>query len=1552
MADQTQDALGQMASQAGQGISATELVNAIRAHDSNGLQGTSDNDIIHGFFGGGYNGLAPEWDSVVQSGKFVINDDIGRYQQKAPATGGGDRQQAVSDFGKVFGNRAQTSAPPITPLIGDPGKVMSSLGVQTEHAPAARSLYHGGPALTPAAIPQARPYMSPEVAGGVDIPAGLATTQPPPTPNERFASAVQHGLGDSPLPDLPVSQKGMGVGEGVGRGAYALAQELSKPENVAMMVGTFGTGQIAEAVGGVAKYLPKLIGTYFSGNMLVGAAAKIPGVAAAIQSKDYGTAAQLITQASGEAALGARGASETSEAVAGGLRKIPVIGGLLSGLDKPARTTPPPTATKPTSPSVASPVEAQVATPAATAKPASPTKAAAAATTPSVTYGPALPDGLAQRVRSVRGTGDIPITFKHPADEAAYGAVVDKSPDHAAYLKANYPDVDINAKGKQVAKYVQDQIDKNGEKYGPDAPVNVPAKRQVTDKNNKKSLWDPAKQWVAPAPAPAPVTSAPPVEAASLPNVGDEIEFTQSLGVHGGNAQRATVTELRKDPTTGDTVPIVNAGGISLPVAEYPENGRVVKPAAAKTPPPPASAPPVQAAPAPVVTPAAKPQIGDIDKRLAARKTAAASAPKDWMPAVGDPIVDKANEIYVYKGKGSLGHRYMDSDGGIEHQKFDNDAEFRKVFSPAGVKTSAPPAAPAVAPAPVAKASTTSAPPREFTRPELAAHSAEDYIDKLAKRGNYPYKISTDSAHVAPGEKPATINIAGPDEVAKAKENLAAMVSADTSISKIMHEEPNAPGSKPIIGARPLASYLADMKSPGRQPDLETKPAPAPEVPPNAGLRYVRKIDKYGKSYMFDTATNQPVMQAIADHDAVQRAVDRQNSMVTQERPPGADVKKKDSIAVDPVQSAKDRLAAAKKRGTRGSIPLGDRPPADDPYPVTQMFKDIYTVGQDALLRTGRNLQTWTTEMVKNYGEHVQPYLSAVWDKIQLAKPFYSQMERTLQEKMPNAASADQIRGILSNPNSGVKADEMKWAGMDDLLNSKSKLTKQEVLDHVRSNALQVNDITRKEEPDLEPKGWSTAPGTPGAKYAQYQTPGGKNYRETLLTIPPKEAPFYSDKEPLYHSPHFDDPNIIAHARMNDRTDADGKKMLFLEELQSDWHQAGRKKGYADPDAIKEREKIRNRLDELTNKADLNYWGGDTTRNPSLDDPGGLHGSDGVSEETRALRNQAYLKWLKSGQKYLATFHTLSPEDLTEYGSLLERRKELYKSGSANGPPAAPFSKNWHELAFKSMLRKAAEEGYDKLGWTTGDMQADRYDLSKQISKVELHDLGEDAPHPGERGLMAYDKSGNRVLSQTVTDDKLEDYIGKEAAKKLLEKEPTAGHPGTKKGAGGGVPWYDTRVLSGLDLKVGGEGMRGFYDKILPDFANKYGKKWGAKVEEGKIAGKENLGPDWDDLRDRIDRGLMKEQNLGFRSPSEARKYISANHNDWQDRWEVVSPELKKDINEYVQRKFPPQKIHSIPITPQMRKAVIFHGQPISKNNIPRGMTPTGAPPSMEPVNA
>ena len=90
----------------------------------------------------------------------------------------------------------------------------------------------------------------------------------------------------------------------------------------------------------------------------------------------------------------------------------------------------------------------------------------------------------------------------------------------------------------------------------------------------------------------------------------------------------------------------------------------------------------------------------------------------------------------------------------------------------------------------------------------------------------------------------------------------------------------------------------------------------------------------------------------------------------------------------------------------------------------------------------------------------------------------------------------------------------------------------------------------------------------------------------------------------------------------------------------------------------------------------------------------------------------------------------------------------------------------------------------------------------------------------------------------------LDEVVGKEMAKKILdvdikEKEirvlQTEGSSVT-----GNVPRYyqeggEVTEFSGVDLQLGGEGMKGFYDKIVNDQAKALGKKYGAKVDESII---------------------------------------------------------------------------------------------------------------------
>jgi len=204
--------------------------------------------------------------------------------------------------------------------------------------------------------------------------------------------------------------------------------------------------------------------------------------------------------------------------------------------------------------------------------------------------------------------------------------------------------------------------------------------------------------------------------------------------------------------------------------------------------------------------------------------------------------------------------------------------------------------------------------------------------------------------------------------------------------------------------------------------------------------------------------------------------------------------------------------------------------------------------------------------------------------------------------------------------------------------------------------------------------------GSNPTKYSNYQLPGGENYREKLLTLPKennlakleneyktildkwKKTKNLSPEEQArwdvveaeigaarnrgeniydgnFQSSHWDEPNIIAHVRMNDRT-IDGKKSLHLEEIQSDWHQAGREKGYAN------NQKPYEVFDPVT--ADIK-------------------GRYATEAEAKAAATKG-LDYSKS-----------------------------------EGVPDAPFKKNWSELALKKMIREASENGYDRLSWTAGE---------------------------------------------------------------------------------------------------------------------------------------------------------------------------------------------------------------------------------------------------------
>lgn len=315
-----------------------------------------------------------------------------------------------------------------------------------------------------------------------------------------------------------------------------------------------------------------------------------------------------------------------------------------------------------------------------------------------------------------------------------------------------------------------------------------------------------------------------------------------------------------------------------------------------------------------------------------------------------------------------------------------------------------------------------------------------------------------------------------------------------------------------------------------------------------------------------------------------------------------------------------------------------------------------------------------------------------------------------------------------------------------------------------------------------------------------YTTPGLTNKHEIALTVPTIESWNVGDKI------HFGDAGegrAVAWIRFGDTmTEKGGDRILFIDEIQSKRHQEGREKGYSSKklseyqkameDAFKQRNNYLNSIKEKYGIKD-----------------GTVYGSM-IKIEKKATREE-FVEAARLNQEATAAM-------------------DAYNNASNSGIPAAPFEKNWHELAMKRMLRLAAEEGYDYVAWTTGNQQAERYDIGKVLDYIVRDNDYPDGEKRFEFGMagggvdivLKVDNDANIIASKNAdfVGKKLSDVVGKDIAAKMMALE------------------VDEDIDAGRML-IGAEGMRGFYDQMLPAFMNKYGKKWGIQVEDINLPGLE-----------------------------------------------------------------------------------------------------------------
>jgi hypothetical protein len=466
---------------------------------------------------------------------------------------------------------------------------------------------------------------------------------------------------------------------------------------------------------------------------------------------------------------------------------------------------------------------------------------------------------------------------------------------------------------------------------------------------------------------------------------------------------------------------------------------------------------------------------------------------------------------------------------------------------------------------------------------------------------------------------------------------------------------------------------------------------------------------------------------------------------------------------------------------------------------------------------------------------------------------WYSQMQKVITDKLPGMGTVPGFRNMIQAwANKGeIKADELQWSFLftdptSPLSKDTGKVAKQEVVDWLETNNVRVEVVERGGNVYLEDveAWWNDEGGAneekPWAeltqyeqqeamyryrkevgqyddedtKFSGYQLPGGENYREILITLPVKRetlaagiakrgSQYYDATGALitdmallgrimppqgeFRASHWSEPNVLVHLRVNDRVDIDGKRVFFLEEVQSDWGQKGREQGFKDEKVLPPGWKI---VDNIDGKYIGARW---------------------------VLLNEKG-KWLGSDADKNNLLEKVKTEPRTS--SLADKRV-----------PRAPFverTDRWAMLGMKKALRMAAEGGYDRIAWTTGEQQYDRYgsELIVWERSGDGWTVGAKDQHEGQAGGMNIEEEARaRGLLKEVSNV---DVSTKEDLARVIRDNISGNQQKLDK--------LTDRIWDRMQKENAGtslprkEAMESYYDQMLPNMVNKYAKKWGGKV--------------------------------------------------------------------------------------------------------------------------
>jgi hypothetical protein len=438
------------------------------------------------------------------------------------------------------------------------------------------------------------------------------------------------------------------------------------------------------------------------------------------------------------------------------------------------------------------------------------------------------------------------------------------------------------------------------------------------------------------------------------------------------------------------------------------------------------------------------------------------------------------------------------------------------------------------------------------------------------------------------------------------------------------------------------------------------------------------------------------------------------------------------------------------------------------------------------------------------------------------AMGFYSAVENAAMNLNRKSGSGQSfLNDIRKTPN--IKDSEIKWIGLDEFLKGKKNVTAEEVQRYIRDNRVDVQEVRYQDNPygftedyefeeyinELDPEidGYELenaqyfyreflSGGLP--QHDDYITKGGDNLKEIVFTLPDDAT------QEVYQTSHYPRVNnVLAHMRTADHKSDDGKKVLLLDEIQSDWHQAGRGKPddqgkYTNPEYITDFEGMR--------AAEKEY--------------------QDLREEIIYAKEEFISDWDKKNPLVTYQAHRERKDGLEKLlnplnEKLLELKNKLISYGSV---PDAPFKDEWYSVALKRAAKIASDEGYDRIALTNARTQAKRYGKYQTTPSIKYDEKTDSVTFPGYNTYFGpVDEETVFLNAYSSNYQTLEDIFGKKLANRIRNAP---------------VDDSEIRVVKnedGSDIEYGYDGFKHYYDKAYIDSMKKIAKKFKSKVYMGKL---------------------------------------------------------------------------------------------------------------------